>query len=67
MDTFRPLQGAEGLQIAEVTDDVVIGQDPSRPQYIPGSPGDLHSLSDVIHLDQRDLGMPCAILVKEPA
>jgi len=26
MDTFCPLQGTEGLQIAEVTDDMVVGQ-----------------------------------------
>ncbi len=48
MHTFGSFQGAYGFQIAEMPDNVMIGQNSPSSEDIPRLAGDFHRLPDII-------------------
>ncbi len=50
-----------------MADDVMVSQNSSGPQDVPGDPGDLHRFAHVIQLGKRDLEGARLFLVQEPA
>ena len=57
VDAFGALRRAHGLQIAKVTDDMVIRQDAAAAQDVPGHTSDLHRFPHVVQLGHGYLGV----------
>ena len=64
MNALCSLQGADGFEITEVTDDLMVSQYPSSSQDVTGHPGDLHGLPYIVQLSHGDLSMLRSILIQ---
>ena len=64
MNALCPLQGADGFEITEVTDDLMVSQYPPSSQDVTRHPGDLHGLPYVVQFSHGDLSMLRSILIQ---